>query len=540
MLPRKLVAFIVIARASAEFGTIRVDWDSAGPHVAVDAMDDDADDGDASCTKLPLPHDDDTWDRLEGAVLGALMADSLALRDHYEYSLDRTLRRGIISTLSDPADDNLTPVCAPWLSAIGPTRVSFWLSLPCDPACTGLERWACKIPSSSAFGRAHGLWREHSVVRLSTTVGHAAPARRAACASARHGVTTLVHAWFVASHRALRSAVSQRTLSHGADAPGAPFSGQVYYHHWVEAMETHDGYKCMAARAAWQSGLGADGGRTLQFMDMPGPARAAALLPAFRAADELTLAARAVCGISHGADGCDAAALLVAVPHCAIQTGHSLRRVLAGALGSAEGAPTATACKSLHALLAASPFVTGLAVAGYVAHGNVVGAHGVWQRGSSGEADGSAKRADPSTSDDGDGARAASPAVTVDDLRRDDRAIAELTLPGDQAQRLGGMAKASPIGRALPEAIYLVLRYEHDVRAAFVANAMLGGDSAARAALIGSWLGAHHGSRALPAEWSGKNLAVAQEAKALIAALRREACAEEEAEEEDDDEGAEF
>ena len=42
-------------------------------------------------------------------MLGALVADALALRDHYEYSIDRTLPRGIIYSFADPSKDNLTP-----------------------------------------------------------------------------------------------------------------------------------------------------------------------------------------------------------------------------------------------------------------------------------------------------------------------------------------------------------------------------------------------------------------------------------------------
>ena len=47
-------------------------------------------------------------DRVAGSVLGALAADALSLRDHYEYSAARTLKRGIMTTYEDPRP-NLTP-----------------------------------------------------------------------------------------------------------------------------------------------------------------------------------------------------------------------------------------------------------------------------------------------------------------------------------------------------------------------------------------------------------------------------------------------
>ena len=67
------------------------------------------------------------------------------------------------------------------------------------------------------------------------------------------------------------------------------------------------------------------------------------------------------------------------------------------------------------------------------------------------------------------------------------------------------VGKASPTEGALPSALYFALRYEHSLEAALVANANVGGDSAARAMVIGMLLGAAHGGAGaeavLPARW---------------------------------------
>lgn len=425
-----VVLFTSLGTVTAQSGTIRIDWSGqAGPHldVGVGAFGEVAL---SSCAHLPSPQDDVLWNRLEGAILGALLADSLALRDHYEYSLDRTLSRGMIDQLRSPGTDNWTP------------------GWPTGP-----------------------------------TVFHP---KRSAGELTDYGDNTL---W------TLRSATYQRTVEQGADVAGAPFVAEQFYRHWVEAMETHDGYVSSAARAVWQGAMRADGGRELGFGDMSGPARAAGLLAAFRDTEELDSAARAVCGISHDAESCNAAALLVAVPHCSMRTGVSARELLT----SAVNGESSTRCPSLQALMSSSTIVRTCVMAALRSLDAAVSAHGEWVSGSS---------------------------LGERDLRRDDEALESLSLQfGSSIVRQQAMPKSSTIGRALPEAIYLALRYQNDLRAAFTANAMLGGDSAARAALVGSWAGAWHGSSALPVDWLGE-LVAATEAQKLMAALRREACEE--------------
>merc|ERR1719201_282681 len=61
------------------------------------------------------------------------------------------------------------------------------------------------------------------------------------------------------------------------------------------------------------------------------------------------------------------------------------------------------------------------------------------------------------------------------------------------------VGKASPTEGTMPSSIYIILKYQDDLVAAAKANAMVGGDNAARAVAIGMVLGAHHGVDAIPA-----------------------------------------
>jgi len=54
---------------------------------------------------------------------------------------------------------------------------------------------------------------------------------------------------------------------------------------------------------------------------------------------------------------------------------------------------------------------------------------------------------------------------------------------------------------AFPGVIHLLARYEDDLKAALVENAMAGGDSAARGLIAGMVLGAHLGMESIPGEW---------------------------------------
>ena len=80
------------------------------------------------------------------------------------------------------------------------------------------------------------------------------------------------------------------------------------------------------------------------------------------------------------------------------------------------------------------------------------------------------------------------------------------------------VGKASPTEGALPAALYFALRYEDSLERALVANADCGGDSAARAMVIGMLLGGLHGEAAVPARWA-EGLRVRDKAERLWAQL---------------------
>jgi ADP-ribosylglycohydrolase len=63
------------------------------------------------------------------------------------------------------------------------------------------------------------------------------------------------------------------------------------------------------------------------------------------------------------------------------------------------------------------------------------------------------------------------------------------------------VGKASPTEGALPGALYLVIKYQHSLESALIANAGVGGDSAARGIVVGMLLGAVHGRSAIPQRW---------------------------------------
>jgi ADP-ribosylglycohydrolase len=57
------------------------------------------------------------------------------------------------------------------------------------------------------------------------------------------------------------------------------------------------------------------------------------------------------------------------------------------------------------------------------------------------------------------------------------------------------------ISHALPSSIYLIRNFEESLALALEANAMAGGDSAARGMFVGMVLGAHHGISGIPQDW---------------------------------------
>jgi ADP-ribosylglycohydrolase len=64
-----------------------------------------------------------------------------------------------------------------------------------------------------------------------------------------------------------------------------------------------------------------------------------------------------------------------------------------------------------------------------------------------------------------------------------------------------GFGQSCPLAGSFPAALQAALAHEDDFVAAVLAAARAGGDNAARAAMIGAWLGARHGLAAVPATW---------------------------------------
>jgi len=64
--------------------------------------------------------------------------------------------------------------------------------------------------------------------------------------------------------------------------------------------------------------------------------------------------------------------------------------------------------------------------------------------------------------------------------------------------------QSCPLAGSFPAALQCALHYSNDLGQALRATAAVGGDNAARAAMIGSWLGAALGIRALPVAWCNR------------------------------------
>jgi ADP-ribosylglycohydrolase len=72
---------------------------------------------------------------------------------------------------------------------------------------------------------------------------------------------------------------------------------------------------------------------------------------------------------------------------------------------------------------------------------------------------------------------------------------------GDLTEHATALGLGCDIGGAFPITLALAIRHEDDPVTALSANAMLGGDSAARGLLLGLLMGARYGEEAFPAGW---------------------------------------
>ena len=71
----------------------------------------------------------------------------------------------------------------------------------------------------------------------------------------------------------------------------------------------------------------------------------------------------------------------------------------------------------------------------------------------------------------------------------------------DSREAILDFGQMCEIEAAFPSVIHLIAKYENDLKAALIENAMAGGDSAGRGLLVGLILGAHLGMDAIPPEW---------------------------------------
>jgi len=81
------------------------------------------------------------------------------------------------------------------------------------------------------------------------------------------------------------------------------------------------------------------------------------------------------------------------------------------------------------------------------------------------------------------------------------------------------VGKASPTEGTMPASLYFILKYHDNLIAALQANAMVGGDNAARAIAIGMVLGAYHGVKEIGHPWRTELKAWKRSEKMLDALL---------------------
>lgn len=78
---------------------------------------------------------------------------------------------------------------------------------------------------------------------------------------------------------------------------------------------------------------------------------------------------------------------------------------------------------------------------------------------------------------------------------------AKATIEMDAVKAIAELGQNCYYPQAFPATLYILLRYGDDPATALLENAKAGGDSAARALLIGAVLAAKHGLEAFPASW---------------------------------------
>jgi ADP-ribosylglycohydrolase len=102
------------------------------------------------------------------------------------------------------------------------------------------------------------------------------------------------------------------------------------------------------------------------------------------------------------------------------------------------------------------------------------------------------------------------------EIRYKSQGALEETL-NDVTEATQTFGQACPLEQSFPSALHAFLKHADDFETCILATIRAGGDNAGRAAMLGSWLGAHLGIQAIPREWRNRLTA----APRINAALER-------------------
>jgi ADP-ribosylglycohydrolase len=89
------------------------------------------------------------------------------------------------------------------------------------------------------------------------------------------------------------------------------------------------------------------------------------------------------------------------------------------------------------------------------------------------------------------------------EIRYKSQAALEETL-NDVTEATETFGQACPLEQSFPSALHAFLKHADDFETCILATIRAGGDNAGRAAMLGSWLGAHLGIQAIPREWRNR------------------------------------
>jgi ADP-ribosylglycohydrolase len=89
------------------------------------------------------------------------------------------------------------------------------------------------------------------------------------------------------------------------------------------------------------------------------------------------------------------------------------------------------------------------------------------------------------------------------ELRYKSQGALEETL-NDVTEATQTFGQGCPLEQSFPSALHAFLKHADDFETCILATIRAGGDNAGRAAMLGSWLGAHLGIQAIPREWCNR------------------------------------